>query len=72
VTITRTAVAHLRRQIELAEEVLSGSDPFATNHPATVRHAMTLAAQLEHEIEDMRLELAELEGTPSGAVSRSR
>jgi hypothetical protein len=65
VTITWSAVADLRRQIETADEVLSVSDPFATNHPATVRHAMALAAQLKYEIADMRVELTELEGRPA-------
>ena len=64
-TNTRTAVEELRRQIESADEVLSVSDPFATNQPATVRHAMMLAAQLKYEIADMRVKLTELEGRPA-------
>lgn len=64
-TVTRTAVEELRRQIELAREALSVSDHFATADPVTRRQAMTLTAQLKHEIDDMEAEMGELERRPT-------
>ena len=65
-TTARTAVEELRRHIELAQEALSVSDHVARSDPSTAHDAMTLGINLKHEIDDMRIELAELERRPTG------
>ena len=60
-----SAVDDLRRRTDLAREALAVSDHFATTDPKNVRQAMTLTAQLKHEIDDMEAEMGELERRPT-------